>query len=424
MRGERVEASRLRKRSDKIGAVRRRVTSSSGLLLLLAAIAMPAPAGAQSRSSELAATGSVTVTWRGDAARGCAGAAVCDVQGRTVLPVDARGQLNAFGPARAGRIFGFLFDDRSTPVVRVTRTGAGDPPPICVDVPPSGGFGPGGLGLGFLPRRAGRVVLAIRTTPALSAGRCAGPLSSDLADALPSTEASATRLLAGTTVELSGRRAFTAGPFSGEVVSAVRVVVARARTRGARRPGILPRRPPRPRRRVVVARVRALALDYRITSVRGAVTSSFAGLPDPGCRPLDACALTGATTVTPRAGASLALRARGSRAAVAAGGSAVRCATCAPAGCAWAPRTDPGRRPTCGATHAAKGRRRGAPTRARAHCGCRATSARGRCAFASSPCSRLPRGTPYGRGAPARVSRPTTRLPRGASRCRPSAPGR
>jgi hypothetical protein len=168
--------------------------------------------------------------------------------------------------------------------------------------------------------------VGVRPTPSLSAGRCAGPLPDDLGSALPRTDAAVSRLLAGSTVDLSGRRAFAAGPFSGEVVSTVRVVVARARTRRTGRSGVVRRRPPRPQRRLIVTRVRALALDYRVASVQGAVTSSFAGLPDPDCRPLDACGLTGATTAAPRAGAPLALRARGTRAVGAAGtfGGALR----------------------------------------------------------------------------------------------------
>ena len=217
--------------------MRRRATQSSGLLLLLAALAVPAPAGAQSRSSELTATGTITVTWRGDASRGCAGAAVCDVQGRTALPVDARGQLTTRRTAGALRSFGYLFDDRSISVARVTRGGAGDGSPICVDAPPTGGFGPGGFGLTIRPGPSGRVLLGVQATSALSAGRCAGPLASDLATALPRTSATVSRLVAGTTVDLSGRRAFTAGPFSGEVVAAVGVAAAPARTHRSGRSG-------------------------------------------------------------------------------------------------------------------------------------------------------------------------------------------
>jgi len=295
-------------------------SAPAGLLALLAAAAAATPAGAQSRYADLEVTGTITVTWRGDPARGCVAGGVCDVEGRTILPVDARGQL--FAPRRRGRqqIFGYVFDERSSSLARVTRRGAGasgDPPPICVDAPPAGSFGPDGFGLTFSSQPSGRIQVSVRPTPALGAGRCAGPLPSDLEAALPRTEVAASRLLGGpAAVDLSGRRAFAAGPFSGEVASAVRVGVARVRTRrGATGRG----RPVAPRPRRIVTRVRALAVDYRIRTVEGALTSSFSGLPAPDCQVLDACGITGATTVEPRSGGTFSLRAGGRRPVAAAG---------------------------------------------------------------------------------------------------------
>jgi hypothetical protein len=285
-------------------------------VVVLTASLAATPAYGQQREQRrvpLTATGALEVVWQGDAARGCARAGVCDVAGRTVLPVDARGEIFSRRSASGGgpgTFFGFLFEDRAGAVTRVERRTGVQPPPVCVDAPGGGGgFGPGGFSLSLSRDREGTATVAVRPGPGLSAGRCAGPLGTDLEDALPTARASAARLLAGSTaVELGGRRPFTAGPFSGEVVSSVRVAVGRPTVR---RFGVARRRP---RGRRVVTTYRTVALDYRVRALRGAITSPFTGLPEPGCGALDACGLSGATVLAPRAeGDVVRLRARDRR---------------------------------------------------------------------------------------------------------------
>ena len=156
----------------------------------LAALALPVHALAE---ESLAASGSITYTWQGDPAHGCAAVGVCAVQGELIVEPQS-------GVPSGG-------DDRH-PAVRVKppyawRVPSGD----CVD---SGGPLSGDLFVvGPHPGSRGRI------EPALSSGRCAGPLEQDFARlTLPVTR------LPGKhpSFDLRTTQGFTAGPFSGTMV--------------------------------------------------------------------------------------------------------------------------------------------------------------------------------------------------------------
>jgi uncharacterized membrane protein len=277
-------------RGDRGRSARRRVGAVlAGLTALLAAAT---PAIAQQREAALTATGTVTVTWQGDPARGCAPGALCDVTGSVVLPLDARGQILA--PSGRGRLFAFLFDERSA-VVRVRRRAAGPAGPACLDATGSSGFG--GIQLALDAPRGGRVTVRLRSSGALTPARCAGPLAADVAPVLPRAGVAAAGLLReGRAVSLAGRRAFAAGPFTGEVASTVVLRVGAVRRRPEPRVRrVPPRRPPARR----AGLVDTLRVRYAVRDVGGVLTSAFRGADTPACDLLDACGLAGETTLTP-----------------------------------------------------------------------------------------------------------------------------
>jgi hypothetical protein len=261
------------------------------LLAALAALALTSGrASAQSPSAPLTATGTVTVTWQGDPARGCASGALCDVVGSAVLPMDARGRL--FAPAGdSTRFFGDLFDSPSG-VVRVRRRGAEPTGPGCVDRSGSADVQGSGVRVEPAPAR-GRVVVVLQ--PPFDAGRCAGPLPADLGPALPRVTVAAAALRRGDrTLSLRARRAFAAGAYTGSVTSDVALRVGRP---AERRTEDAPRARPAPRGERRVELVDVLRLTYEVRA-QGRISSSFRGLEPPGCDPLDACGLSGETALT------------------------------------------------------------------------------------------------------------------------------
>src|SRR3989442_4898821 len=91
---------------------------------------------------------------------------------------------------------------------------------------------------------------------------------------------------------MSARARFVAGPFSGEVISTVRMALGRARVaREDFSPDIL-RLPLRRGQR----RYWLLDLQYRIAGVSGALTTDFRGIQDPACQALGACGTDGTSS--------------------------------------------------------------------------------------------------------------------------------
>src|SRR5205085_10986208 len=108
------------------------------------------------------------------------------------------------------------------PVARV-RDGAPTAPVACADVLESV-FSP--LAFAYLGDELQVSLEALD----LSAGRCAGPRTLDLAHALPRGRVKTAALKRrGRTVDLAARTRYVAGPFSGEVISTVRVAFGQSR---------------------------------------------------------------------------------------------------------------------------------------------------------------------------------------------------
>jgi hypothetical protein len=258
----------------------RRLAALAGTIAAttLAGMTTPASAAPRGLSMPIRLSGAIVAVWRGDPARGCAAAGVCDVTGSATYRPGFRGSLDV---SRDGVAFGG--GDAAQPAVVRAREGGPGTPVACADVLESG-FTP--LGVDYL---GDRLQISLEELD-LSAGRCAGPRTLDLAHALPHGSIATRRVRSGPRVlDLSARTKFAAGPFAGEVISTVRVGIGRARSvRRGRLPGVL---------RISIGQGRnrywVLDLQYRIKDVTGALVTDFHGLPDPACRALGACGMTG-----------------------------------------------------------------------------------------------------------------------------------
>lgn len=231
----------------------------------------------------LEVTGALVITWQGDTARGCRDAGMCDTTGTITWHPGSAGSLTMRRSGSGWRLGDEPEADLEDAGEAIARTERGDRV-ACVDSVPQDFSGLAvqsnvlTLGEGFFG-----------TTGTLSSGRCAGPRPADLKDLLPSARIDTAKLGSGQLLDFAGRRPFTAGPLSGEIVSTVRMAVGRPRlgdsslTTGSsdgRRPG-----------RTI--HVEVLRLTYDVQRVAGTVSTAFEGLPDPDCNPLDACGLKG-----------------------------------------------------------------------------------------------------------------------------------
>jgi hypothetical protein len=264
----------------------RRFAALAGSIAATALAVVGAPPATASRGlgMSLRVSGSLVATWHGDPARGCAAAGVCDVSGSATYRPGFEGRLDV---SRDSVGFGGA-DSAQAPVVRV-RDGTPGARIPCADVLEAG-FSP--LGFEYL----GDELQVTLEDLELSAGRCAGPRTLDLAHALPHGSVK-TRLLrrAPRVLDLSARSRFAAGPFTGEVVSTVRLALGRAHTvRDRFLPGIVRV----PSGRGGRTRYSVLDLRYRIAEVAGALVTDFHGLPDPACGALGACGTTGSSSYT------------------------------------------------------------------------------------------------------------------------------
>ena len=252
--------------------MRRRLTRTLAAAVL-AALALPAHAMA---GQTYVVSGSITYTWQGDPARGCATEGLCGVQGSLTVP--SQGNAVSGTGGSPGRVI-VVGTDTSESTVRVADgPGGGD----CVDV-----LGAPGEGALLIAREAGGRMVAHIEEP-LSSGRCAGPRPQDLARlALP------VRTSGGghPTFDLHTTRSFAAGPFTGKLVSTL--VVRSFPNRGGSQSVSSGPSPvaPRPTHKVFLEHV---TLRYRIASLRSSsLEATFAGEPDPFCTAFDSCGATG-----------------------------------------------------------------------------------------------------------------------------------
>jgi len=245
-----------------------------------------APTAAASRGLAMSArvSGTIVATWHGDPARGCAAAGLCETRGSATYRPGFDGRLTV---GRSSLSFAGA-EAAEPPVVRV-RDGAPTAPVACADVLESV-FSP--LAFAYLGDELQVSLEALD----LSAGRCAGPRTLDLAHALPRGRVKTAALKRrGRTVDLAARTRYVAGPFSGEVISTVRVAFGQSRpAREDLSPAILSLPAASARKR----RYWLLDLRYRIAAASGAIVTDFRGVPDPACAALGACGAAGTSTYT------------------------------------------------------------------------------------------------------------------------------
>jgi hypothetical protein len=257
-----------------------------GATLAAAVLVTAAPAVARplrSFEAPLTATGAITVSWHGDPARGCAAAGLCGYRGSVSVRPSSDGQLQIYPAPRGLSDFYGYTNVAAPPTIRVQRAREHS----CVDLLPIAD-----LDIFFSSAGPGRVRPGIEN-PSLDSGRCAGPDLSDVLARLPSRAISIARLRrGGVTIAQPGHASFADGRFSGTITSTLRMRVGRpardSNTFFGDRPPSPPGHRTARRRRVVEVRAR-----YRVTSLTGRLTTSFAGLAAPFCTNLDACGVSG-----------------------------------------------------------------------------------------------------------------------------------
>jgi hypothetical protein len=282
---------------------------------LAVAVAMPAPAGAASWTSymvDVSAHGSIVVSWRGDPARGCAAAGMCDERGSFTLRPNLDGQMELIRDGGRWESFGStsLSGGDESVVVRARHDEPGRDPTLCIEplhAPLTVAVAPAARGLS-------RVGVGTSFDGPISAGRCAGPTEGDVVQALPTGPIDVGRAhWTPVALRLAGHRTFDAGPLAGEVAYDVALRVAHLRLRHPLRDGGGGSEPPA-----------TVEIAYRVERLTAQTTADFAGLPELGCDLLDACGTTGiATRRVDFAGGDASLtadpahgRAPGSRAAI------------------------------------------------------------------------------------------------------------
>lgn len=239
-------------------------------MLAAAALVMLAVPASSLADESLVASGSITYTWQGDPARGCAATGLCAVRGELIVAPQGDTNANVF----RGTIDVSLFSPNVT--VRVAGPGG-----TCVDVP--AGFPGADL---RVTHRHGRLVGRIE--PALASSRCAGPTAQDLARLTVPVRRFGSRR---PSYDVRGRRSFVAGPFTGTLVSTLVLRPSEGGGSGSSSSGSFSSPPaPGPRHTILFERV---ALRYRMRSLPSALTATFSGESDPFCAALASCGATG-----------------------------------------------------------------------------------------------------------------------------------
>jgi hypothetical protein len=237
-----------------------------GIATTLCALPATTASGALRNNENVSVSGSLTYTWHGDPARGCAAAGVCDVQGELILRPMGDAQVSVFGSGHGDQIFVDV-----SGVVRVQRRGAD--PGECVDVVQTGI----GLDIRLASKSASQALL---NAPADS-GRCAGPLATDLANMpIPFRHS-------GASYELSKTKSFVAGPFSGSFVSSLALRPVSNPGFGSSQSSGSTSGPTRSH-----AVLEQAQLSYRVIAGSNEIQTLF-GAADSGCQVLDACGASG-----------------------------------------------------------------------------------------------------------------------------------
>lgn len=230
------------------------------------------------RQVNVTMTGALTLAWTGDPVRGCAAAGQCGVTGSIqIVPSGSTGSSGGPPPIE-------LSDDSAVARV-VTRGPSGAVLSECADLVAVD------LQLSIRHTAQGlRAAVPGEFFQPPSAGRCAGPVGSDLnALTLPA------RRFGAHSYDLSGTVQFDAGPFDVTAQSSLRALVSFGSSvppPGLRPPGFRVPQPLRPR----PALQEHALVRYRIESVQGQLTTLISGLPYPSCAPQGACGDSGRLT--------------------------------------------------------------------------------------------------------------------------------
>jgi hypothetical protein len=254
--------------------------------LLLAPSTAAAQADLALAEASVTAEGEVVVDFRGDPATCLTSANVCDREGTVAWRPRRRLSLVAFlGPS--GRVDTLLFAERgetaATTTARVRRTGGTGTCTDTVDTTVAGVT---------LSGRPGALRVRVGASVDLLPTRCGGPLTEDVAGALPARTVTLRDLRRGaTTIDLAADAPFTAGGLTGRVRSTLRLRVGRLRAQDDPEPDV---------RATPGGEIEA---RFRVTEVRGGVTADVRGEGATApCAPLDACGASGTLVLSPRAG--------------------------------------------------------------------------------------------------------------------------
>lgn len=250
-----------------------------GIGVLVACCAVPAAALADAPT--LNPSGTLTFSWRGDPARGCQAAGVCDVSGSLeVIPQDQSGASES-PPSKNIQIE----DDNS--VVRVTDPGSTPSQPhVCTQPVPVSM-----ILIITRPRHSrGLEAFAVPFSPP-SSGDCAGPSVLSLSDlTLPARRLPGPR----EAYDLSGTQTIGAGPYDVTVKSTIRA--RRPAGTGTGSLGSSGSGSGFPFPKPFKGLIERVSFQYQITSTSGTLTTAFAGRSDPFCLPFDACGASGMVT--------------------------------------------------------------------------------------------------------------------------------
>ncbi len=237
-------------------------------------------------------TGRVTVTFAGDQATGCAAHGLCSYSGTETWEPQGVGDLGVTTVAQGGhRSTGttLVIGAFNTPgLSSVHRAGVGTSTAACSDHAEAQGA------FFDLPVHGQRVDVGLDHAQLPIFGtRCAGPLNTDVAGAMPHETVSLCRLLRGRlTIDLSGSTPFAADGFSGTVHSTVALALGRPRRQSGHvttPPGSTP--------------TRFTTVSYRISRLAGEATATVGASGVAAvCDPFDSCGLHGTISMTPRAG--------------------------------------------------------------------------------------------------------------------------
>jgi hypothetical protein len=244
------------------------------------ALCLLAPAGAQ--AADVTGRGSVIVRWASNPET-CASFGLCNRSGSlSWRPHGSFGAYEVFGKGHVANLA--LYE---APAIARSRRETAGGPRTCTEA------AGGPFELSAAPPRGSRLArMTMDEVAGLDFGRCAGPLPSDFVAAMPRSKPFDPLHLdrRGGTIDMRGRTPFAAGPFKGEVVSALRFlvtpapgdeVVSNAQARASAR------RPPFSR----------VELVYAIERIEGALTLGFTGTTDPTCEIFDVCGLHGEIAV-------------------------------------------------------------------------------------------------------------------------------